>query len=137
MALPSSGPISSSMIQTEFGGSNPIRISEYYRDGGNVPDTATNVNIPTSGQIKFGDFYNGSDLVPYEYSLGYGGNATGACNFGAEGYFYQAVSTFSFSENLYSDAGLTTFATAAFYSNGTGVREWSGTGWLGGGAIFC
>ena len=65
MALPGSGPISSSMIQTEFGGSNPIAISEYY----------------------------------------------------------QTVSTFSFSQNLYSDAGLTTLASANWYSNGFSTSE--------------
>ncbi len=41
MALPTSGAISWSMIQTEFGGSNPINISEYYRGGGVVRAVAT------------------------------------------------------------------------------------------------
>jgi len=137
MALPGSGPISSSMIQTEFGGSNPTAISEYYKGGANVPNTGTNVNIPTSGQIKFGDFYNGSDLVSYQYSLGHGENSTDACDFASEDSYYQAVSTFNFSQNLYSDAGLTTFANAEWYGNGFGTREWSGTAWLGGGAELC
>ena len=137
MALPGSGPISSSMIQTEFGGSNPIAISEYYRGGANVPDTGTNVNIPTSGQIKFSDFYNGSNLESYEYSLGHGENSYDACGFDSEDSYYQAVSSFSFSYDLYSDAGLTTFANAEWYSNGFGSRQWSGTDWLGGGAELC
>ena len=137
MALPGSGPISSSMIQTEFGGSNPIAISEYYKDGANVPDTGTNVNIPTSGQIKFGDFYNGSDLVSYQYLLGFGENSTDACDFASDNFFYQAVDEFNFSQNLYLNAGLTTFANANWYGNGFGAREWSGTAWLGGGAELC
>jgi hypothetical protein len=137
MALPSSGPISSSMIQTEFGGSNPIAISEYYKGGANVPNTATNVNIPTSGQIKFSDFYNGSDLVSYEYLLGHGDNSTDACYFASEDFYYQAVDEFNFSQNLYSNSSLTTFANAEWYSNGFGTREWSGTAWLGGGAELC
>ena len=33
MALQSSGAISLSDIQTEFGGGNPISLSEYYRGG--------------------------------------------------------------------------------------------------------
>lgn len=33
MALPASGPIALSQVQTEFGGSNPIGISEYYGAG--------------------------------------------------------------------------------------------------------
>ena len=137
MALPGSGPISSSMIQTEFGGSNPTAISEYYKGGANVPDTGTNVNIPTSGQIKFGNFYNGSDLVSYQYVLDKGIDYE-VCNGGIPTTVYQTVSTFSFSENIYSNAGLTTFANSGFYGYlGIAYREWSGTAWLGGGASLC
>ena len=60
MALPSSGAISWSMIQTEFGGSNPINISEYYRGGALVPNTAANAAVPTAGAIKASDFYGAS-----------------------------------------------------------------------------
>ena len=41
MALQTSGPISLLDLQNEFGGSNPISISEYYRGGGLVPATTT------------------------------------------------------------------------------------------------
>ena len=54
MALPNSGSISLADIQNEFGGSNPIGINEYYRNGSYV--TPNNTNIPTSGQIDFNDF---------------------------------------------------------------------------------
>lgn len=47
MPLPTTGPISLSDIQNEFGGSNPISITEYY---GIVS------GIPTSGRISFSDF---------------------------------------------------------------------------------
>jgi len=56
MALPSSGPISLQMLQDEFGGSNPISLSEYYRNGGLVP--GNNTNVPTSGAISLSNFYN-------------------------------------------------------------------------------
>jgi hypothetical protein len=46
-------------IQGEFGGSNPVSMSEYYRGGGLVPNTGTNTRIPTSGEISFGDFFGG------------------------------------------------------------------------------
>jgi hypothetical protein len=59
MVLQTSGAISLNDIQTEFGGSNPININEYYRGGANVPDTAANSGIPTSGTISIGDFYGG------------------------------------------------------------------------------
>lgn len=41
MALQTSGAISLLNLQNEFGGSNPISISEYYRGGGLVPSTRT------------------------------------------------------------------------------------------------
>ena len=39
MALQSSGQISFSQVQTEFGGSNPIGFNEYYKGGSLVPST--------------------------------------------------------------------------------------------------
>lgn len=55
MALPSSGPLTLADIQAEFGGSNPISLSEYYRGGLYV--TANNTNVPTSGVIQLNNFY--------------------------------------------------------------------------------
>jgi len=60
MTLQSSGAISISDLATEFGGTAPHSLSEYYRGGGLVPDTATNAGIPSSGQIQLDDFYGGS-----------------------------------------------------------------------------
>ena len=56
MAVPANPKLSE--IQTEFGGSNPISISEYYSGGSNVPSgsPAPNGPIPSSGQITMGDF---------------------------------------------------------------------------------
>lgn len=52
MALQSSGQIKLSEIQTEFGGSNPIALSEYYSKG----------NAPASGEIQLAaDFYGTSN----------------------------------------------------------------------------
>ena len=61
MGFPFSGngsPLSFSELQTEFGGSNPISMSEYYRNGAYVTDN--NVNVPTSGVIAFSNFYGAS-----------------------------------------------------------------------------
>jgi hypothetical protein len=55
MALQSSGVISLSDIQDEFGGTNPISLSEYYRNGSYV--TENNTGVPTSGAIQLDDFY--------------------------------------------------------------------------------
>lgn len=55
----SSSNISLSSIQSEWGGSNPISLSEYYRGGIYVPNNFTNTgNIPSSGAISFSNFAN-------------------------------------------------------------------------------
>jgi hypothetical protein len=57
MPLPCPGPepIGLSNIQSEFGGSNPIGLGEYYRNGAYVG--SNNTNVPTSGSIKLSDFF--------------------------------------------------------------------------------
>jgi len=62
MALQSSGQIKLSEIATEFGGSAPHSMSEYYAGGTNVPSGTG--SIPSSGQIKLAaDFYGTSNVV--------------------------------------------------------------------------
>lgn len=53
-----------SEIQTEFGGSNPISLNEYYAGGANVPSGTTGDfgALPTSGTIAVQKFY-GSEAV--------------------------------------------------------------------------
>ena len=60
MALQTSGAISLSEIQTEFGGSNPISISEYYGSGG----------VTGSGEISLTDFYGTSNRVVINLTTG-------------------------------------------------------------------
>jgi hypothetical protein len=65
MALPTSGPLSLSDIQTEFGGTNPISLSEYYAGGGLVPagTSGTNGPVPSSGTISISNFYGTTNVV--------------------------------------------------------------------------
>jgi hypothetical protein len=65
MPLPSSGPLSLNDIQTEFGGTNPISLSEYYAGGANVPagTTGTFGAVPSSGAISIRNFYGTSKIV--------------------------------------------------------------------------
>ena len=65
MTLPSSGPLSLSDIQGEFGGTNPISLSEYYAGGGLVPPgtTGTFGAVPSSGAISIRNFYGTSNVV--------------------------------------------------------------------------
>lgn len=46
MALQASGAISLSQVQAEFGGTNPISVNEYYKDGANVPSI-----VETTGSV--------------------------------------------------------------------------------------
>lgn len=79
MTLPTSGAISLGNIQTEFGGSNPISMSEYRRGAGSpilVPDTATNANIKsTLSNMSFSNYRGGSvvsTLDTQTVNVGYG-----------------------------------------------------------------
>ena len=65
MPLPSSGPLTLAQIQTEFGGTNPISLSEYYAGGANVPagTTGTFGAVPSSGAISIRNFYGTSKIV--------------------------------------------------------------------------
>jgi len=54
MALQSSGAISLANVQTEFGGSAPTSISEYY---------GAAAGVPSSGTISLSDFYGTAALV--------------------------------------------------------------------------
>ena len=75
MALQSSGLITLAQVQTEFGGANPISMSEYYRNGAYT--TANNGNVPTSGTISLGNFYGAVKARYIEYQLIGGGGAGG------------------------------------------------------------
>jgi hypothetical protein len=59
MTLPASGTITLAQIQTEFGGSNPIGLNEYYRNGAYV--TPNNTSVPTSGAITLSNFYGANN----------------------------------------------------------------------------
>lgn len=66
MALQSSGLITLAQIQAEFGGSNPISLSEYYRGGAYV--TANNTSVPTSGSITLSNFYGAAKQFTFTLS---------------------------------------------------------------------
>ena len=65
MAIPASGALTLAMIQTEFGGINPIGLDEYYAGGANVPSgtTGTNGAVPSSGAIAMSIFYGTSKVI--------------------------------------------------------------------------
>ena len=66
MAIPASGPLTFSDIQTEFGGTNPIALGEYYAGGAYVAagTSGTYGAVPSSGQISVRNFYGTSAGPP-------------------------------------------------------------------------
>ena len=61
-AAPNFTPIGLNQIQTEFGGNNPISLSEYYAGSGLVP--AGTSGISSSGLINIAQFYGASQKDP-------------------------------------------------------------------------
>jgi hypothetical protein len=67
MAIPASGPLALTDIQTEFGGANPIGLNEYYAGGSYVPagTSGTYGAVPSSGAISIQNFYGTSNGAVY------------------------------------------------------------------------
>jgi hypothetical protein len=86
MAVPSTN-VGLSSIQTEFGGSNPISISEYYAGGSFVPGGTSGPfgSIPSSGQISFGVFRGTVKVIPLDFLVIAGGGGGGRNNYGGGG----------------------------------------------------
>ena len=69
MAIQSSGAIKLSEIQTEFTGSNPISMSEYYRGAGYT--TGNNTSVPETGAISISNFYGTKREFAFTISTNY------------------------------------------------------------------
>ena len=124
MALPSTGELALTDIQTEFGGSNPIGLSEYYAGGLYVPSGTTGDGgaIPTAGEITIGDFYGsqaGTTITVTEgstTSLKPNGNA-GALyyGYGQRGYYIRT-------QTNGTEFGLTNDSTQTVWPQNMGSR---------------
>lgn len=95
MALPVSGAVSLTQIQTEFGGANPIGISEYYAGGAYVPagTSGTNGAVPSSGAISINSFYGTSNVLIVEYVVVGGGGAGGYTGYNGSATSFGVVSS--------------------------------------------
>lgn len=84
MPLQLTGEISLANIQTEFGGSNPISLSEYYSDGIYVPNSTigypggVETTIPVASQktISLANFYGSANRIKQLYTFTFGQNWT-------------------------------------------------------------
>ena len=86
MTIQSSGAISLSDLQDEFGGSNPISLSEYYQNASPDLVTSNNTGVPNTGSaIDLSDFYGTvlAKTVTYEIIGGGGEGAGGYTGYGA------------------------------------------------------
>jgi hypothetical protein len=126
MALQSSGnAISFSDIQTEFGGENPISMSEYYQDAVPALVTANNANVGDVGEaLAMSDFYDGilATLFTVEF-IGGGGGGTG-----------HSLSGGNPSGSTGGSTGLTAASGDMFGTNGvelTGISTGGGAGGSG------
>jgi hypothetical protein len=79
MAIPASGPISLTTIQTEFGGTNPIGLNEYYKGGAYVSATDTAPNVPASGTITINNFYGAAVNIQGQAEYTTAGTYTWTC----------------------------------------------------------
>lgn len=72
MTLPTTGALSINDIATEFGGSTPHSLSEYYAGGGLVPagTTGTYGAVPSSGAITIQNFYGTSNYIAPTFTTG-------------------------------------------------------------------
>jgi hypothetical protein len=70
MPLPLSGTITLAQIQTEFGGTNPIGLNEYYRGGIYVSSgIPQNASVPTSGAISLSNFYGAQKAFTFTSTI--------------------------------------------------------------------
>lgn len=128
MALPASGAISMAQIQSEFGGSNPIGLNEYYgaADG-----------IATSGTIDMNNFH-GKASVPVVTYIGNrnGTNSWPTTNIGAkQGGGYRAV-VYCFpnmNKGPYNRAPSVSIVARSGGSNGQTLTDFVGYGKINGG----
>ena len=130
MALQSSGAISLANIQSEFGGSSPISLSEYYRNGSYT--TSNNTNVPTSGTISMGNFYGAVKGYTMTYEIIGGGGEGGGGSYGGTGNSGGA-SSFSGSgiTTVTANGGAGGVATGLFGSE-NGYSSYYGAGGAGG-----
>jgi hypothetical protein len=140
MPLPSSGPLSLNDIQTEFGGSNPIALNEYYAGGSYVPSgtTGTHGAVPSSGAISLFNFY-GTAAAALGYAFTYQGPVTGEA-------FRAIPRDIVYNGSIFvmvgdgaqlstSSNGTTWTATKALQSTGWGKSDCKAIAWSG--SLFC
>ena len=133
--LQSSGPISLANIQTEFGGSNPISLSEYYGAATGIPGSGTISMNQFYGKVKPISFnvsqYQCMDHYASVYYDGYGNfyiesrEPSGAIHTGrgdCGGYVQGQILYYSFNPAGYSTINFSVYESGR---NGSGTYSYS------------
>lgn len=134
MTIVSSGAISINSLVSEYGGSAPHSMNEYYRGGSLVANHTNNSNIPTSGTIDLADFYGANNTAPIDNQISgtlasdlppipnkYNAQKTGAAIAGQNGVVNQNGFG-SFTDNTFTNpAGTTTFTVTSMHVSGSDI----------------
>tara|TARA_B110000211_G_scaffold13863_1_gene14412 strand:- start:559 stop:1032 length:474 start_codon:yes stop_codon:yes gene_type:complete len=124
MALQTTGAISFSQMQTEFGGANPISLSEYYKNGAYVPSTVGSsagswgsyVSPPTT-TYRWQVLWSGSSLLSTQ--LKWNGTTVYSSTTDSTSTQFDGVSGYDYGKGtLYSTSGGTKndpFTTKVYY----------------------
>lgn len=116
-------------IQSEFGGSNPISLSEYYKGGGLVANTDTAPNIPASGVISLSNFAGAQQVPVLDFIVagggGGGGNFTGG---GSGAVLYKTGQAFPKGTYTFTIGAGGTYPSRPSTIDGDGTRVYSVSG---------
>ena len=129
MVLPSSGALTFAAIQSEFGGSNPIGLNEYYAGGTYVPSgtSGTNGPVPSSGAISVRNFYGTSSADYVPNAIDWPNISGGALAQGASRTIQGVSPSITLSFTFTSTAALNaSTSSGVFYSKngGSAVKIW-------------
>jgi hypothetical protein len=105
------GTVTLADIQLEFGGTDPISLSEYYRGGIYVPDGTGTSSIPTSGAISLNNFRGASKTATVTYAI-IGGGGAGGFGVADKGEEYRGTYGAAGGQSTISGSGIQTIIAA-------------------------
>jgi hypothetical protein len=95
MPLQTSGAISLSQVQSEFGGANPVSMSEYYRGGSYVPTTGSGSYSSYQANLQSPQYYFTNHGIVVWNGSQVANVSAGATSATAGGYTYQRGSLYT------------------------------------------
>mgnify|MGYP003125547495 FL=1 len=115
MGLPNSGvPLSLDDIQDEFGGSNPIGMSEYFSAASGIPASGNAISVS--------DFYGAANAVSFTYEIIGGGGGGG---YGLEDGYGSTARAGSGGNSSITASGLTTITSSGAQGGTHATVSWN------------